>query len=423
MSLATLKKKTNQKYNSMSVGRTGFSLNGTHRNQGFVGQTMLSRSFPLTLFRGTTARGHGGHLGKYHTSPPIISGINYQNDPTFIKSSVLGTTGMIATKYRWIRRPQTFATVKSNSANHNNNQSDLINKKRLIATIDSISNKSGYVSILPIPFTSSVCGVCNVSGNGTQNGVYKVSQSSGIGYNAFNGSVTGWKSDTNYDLTGYYIGSSAMTVQNRTISGEWLRLQLPNTLGQLFTLTKYSISPIISEFNSGGFYSLNYDSSPNEWYVLGSIDGNTWDVVDHQHVATYFIGINLIGTIYGTYWANQKVNGNPILPLTFSINNNSLKGYVYYTILFVSNGASNYKNTNIYNHAYVGIQNLTYSGLVQKGFNQGCSKINCQNKISNNVTKDALPTVSQSTYIGNKQKVCISNTVSDLKMNTCTPGF
>ena len=100
-----------------------------------------------------------------------------------------------------------------------------------------------------------------------------------------------------------------------------------------------------------------------------------------------------------------------------------MKGYVYYTILFVSNGASNYKNTNIYNHAYVGIQNLTYSGLVQKGFNQGCSKINCQNKISNNVTKDALPTVSQSTYIGNKQKVCISNTVSDLKMNTCTPGF
>jgi hypothetical protein len=424
MSIATLKKKSKQ-YNTMSVGRTGFSLNGTHRNQGFVGQNIISRSFPLTLFRGNTARGYGGNNGNYHTPPNIVSGINYQNDPTFIKSSVLGTTGMIMTKYRWIRRPQPFATVKSNSANNNNNQGALINKKRLIATTDSILNTGGYVSLLPLPFTSNVHGLCNLTGNGTQNGVYKVAQSSGIGYNAFNGSVSGWKSDTKFDLTGSYTGSSAMTVQDYgTISGEWLRLQIPTTLGQLFTLTKYSISPIVSEFNSGGFYSLNYDSSPNEWYVLGSIDGKTWNVVDHQHVGTYLIGINLIGTNYGTYWANQKVNGNPVLPLTFSINNKSSKGYVYYTILFVSNGASNYKDTNIYNNTYVGIQNLTYSGLVQKGLNQGCStKINCQNKISNNITKNAFSTVTQSVYIGNKQKVCISNTVSDLKMNTCTPGF
>jgi hypothetical protein len=43
MSLATLKKKSAAKYNNNSVG-LGFALNGTHRNQGYVGQTSLSRA-------------------------------------------------------------------------------------------------------------------------------------------------------------------------------------------------------------------------------------------------------------------------------------------------------------------------------------------------------------------------------------------
>ena len=399
MSIVTLKKKTNQKYNSMSVGRTGFSLNGTHRNQGFVGQTMLSRSLPTTKMGGNTARGHGGSLGKYHTPPNIVSGIQYQNDPTFIKTSVLSTNGMIMTKYRWIRRPHSFATVKSNSTNNINNQSDLINRNRLSATTDPIINTGVNVSILPLPFTSSICGVCNLSGNGTQNGVYKVAQSSGIGYNAFNGSIIGWKSDTNYDLSNGYVGLSTIPVQNHgTISGEWLKLQIPVTLGQLFTLTKYSISPIVSEFDNSGNYDLYYDSSPREWYVLGSINGKTWFVVDHQAV--------------DTYWSDQHLLGKPILPLTFSINNSSV-GYVYYTIIFISNGASEtYQDTNIYNNTYVGIQNFTFSGLVQKGINNGCS-----------VTKNPFPTVNQSTYINKLQRICISTDLSDLKINACTPNF
>ena len=401
MSIATLKKKTNQKYNSMSVGRKGFSINGTHRSQGFVGQTMLSRSLPGTKMRGPTLRGYGGNNGQYHTTSNIVSGINYQNDPSFIKSSVLNTTGMIMTAYRWIRRPQPFSTVKSNSTNHINNQSDLINRNRLSAETDPIINTGVNVSILPLPFTSSVCGVCNLSGNGTQNGIYKVAQSSGIGYNAFNGSSTGWKSGSTYNLTnGIYTGSSTITVQNYgVISGEFVSLQIPATLGQLFTLTKYSISPIVSEFNIGGNYDLNFDSSPSEWYVLGSINGNTWFMVDHQSV--------------NTYWSVQHLLGKPILPRSFSITNSS-KGYVYYTIIFVSNSAlaGTYPNTTTFNTTYVGVQNITFSGLVQKGSNQGCS-----------ITKNPFPTVNQSTYISNLQRVCVSTTVSDLKINTCTPGF
>jgi hypothetical protein len=48
MSLATLKRKTNQKYNNSSVGKKQFSIVGTTRNQGWVGQTSLSRNFPST---------------------------------------------------------------------------------------------------------------------------------------------------------------------------------------------------------------------------------------------------------------------------------------------------------------------------------------------------------------------------------------
>lgn len=47
MSLATLKRKTASKYNNNSVNKV-FSINGTHRNQGYIGQTSLSRTYVHT---------------------------------------------------------------------------------------------------------------------------------------------------------------------------------------------------------------------------------------------------------------------------------------------------------------------------------------------------------------------------------------
>jgi hypothetical protein len=122
MSVATLKKKTLAKYNNMSVGDGGFSLNGTRRSQGYIGQSMVSRHFPSTPMRGNTARGHGGCCGKYNKTTIVQSGVCFptnpingssaNNNPNVIKSSVLGTNGMIQTKYRWIRRPAPYTTVK-----------------------------------------------------------------------------------------------------------------------------------------------------------------------------------------------------------------------------------------------------------------------------------------------------------------------
>ena len=62
MSIATLKKKTAAKYNNASVNVPQFSINGGYRNQGWVGQTTLSRSLPKTPMVGNTPKGHGGVL-------------------------------------------------------------------------------------------------------------------------------------------------------------------------------------------------------------------------------------------------------------------------------------------------------------------------------------------------------------------------
>jgi len=139
MSIATLKRKTQARYNNMSVGsKDGFSLNGTHRNQGYIGQSSLSRSLPRTLMKGDTPRGHGGCCGTYNITPIVQSAVISTNDPNVVKSSVLGTSGMLATKYRWIRRPAPYATVKQDNNRNLNNQGDylLFTKRRHIRCVN-----------------------------------------------------------------------------------------------------------------------------------------------------------------------------------------------------------------------------------------------------------------------------------------------
>lgn len=128
MSIATLKRKTQTQYNNMSVGEKQFSLNGTHRNQGFVGQTSLSRSLPRSLMRGNTLRGHGGCCGTYEIKPIVQSAVKTTEDSSIVKSSVLNTQGMIDTKYRWIRRPQPFSSTKPDNISNPNTQETYIEK-------------------------------------------------------------------------------------------------------------------------------------------------------------------------------------------------------------------------------------------------------------------------------------------------------
>lgn len=128
MSIATLKRKTQTQYNNMSVGEKQFSLNGTHRNQGFVGQTSLSRSLPRSLMKGNTLRGHGGCCGTYEIKPIVQSAVKTTEDSSIVKSTVMNTQGMIDTKYRWIRRPQPFSSTKPDNNLKTNAQETYIEK-------------------------------------------------------------------------------------------------------------------------------------------------------------------------------------------------------------------------------------------------------------------------------------------------------
>ena len=120
MSIATLKKKTAAKYNNASVNVPQFSINGGYRNQGWVGQTTLSRSLPKTPMVGNTPKGHGGCCGTYNIGTIVQSAVTSTNNPADIKPSVLSTDGMLDTKYRWIGRPAPYTSVKSSAGNNLN---------------------------------------------------------------------------------------------------------------------------------------------------------------------------------------------------------------------------------------------------------------------------------------------------------------
>ena len=151
MSIVTLKRKTQAKYNNMSVGsKTGFSLNGTHRSQGYVGQTSLSRSLPRTLMKGNVICGYGGCCGKFPIMPIVQSAVISQNNPNVVKSSVMNTAGMIDTKYKWVNRPQPYSSTKPDNNNNINNQGDYIDilKRHTIYNINNCNiNKNITKSI------------------------------------------------------------------------------------------------------------------------------------------------------------------------------------------------------------------------------------------------------------------------------------
>jgi hypothetical protein len=135
MSIATLKKKTQAKYNNNSVGERIFSLNGTRRSQGYVGQTSLSRSLPKTLMNGPTMRGHGGCCGTYYMSNIIQSAVTSLNDPNVVKSSTINTVGLLESKDHCVlgvdkihyqTKATTVHTVKPDNNQNINNQSNYI---------------------------------------------------------------------------------------------------------------------------------------------------------------------------------------------------------------------------------------------------------------------------------------------------------
>jgi hypothetical protein len=101
MSLATLKKKSQTLYNNLSVGVDGFSLNGTHRSGGYIGQSTQSRHLTRTLMKGNVVKGSGGCCGAYVVTNVKPSELACLNDPMVVKPAVMNNAGMLHTKYKW----------------------------------------------------------------------------------------------------------------------------------------------------------------------------------------------------------------------------------------------------------------------------------------------------------------------------------
>lgn len=130
MSLATLKKKTAHKYKNNSVNQPQFALNGTHRNQGFVGQTSFSRPNIGTPASGTAFRGYGSGGGEYLIHEVKTTSINTTENSNVVKTSVLSSKGMLEKKTQWVRRSFPFSSTKPGDAAHQSSANDYIVFKR-----------------------------------------------------------------------------------------------------------------------------------------------------------------------------------------------------------------------------------------------------------------------------------------------------
>jgi len=145
MSLATLKRKTQTKYNNMSVNSKTFSLNGTMRNQGYVGQTSLSRTLVRALKNGTASRGHGGCCSNGNESLIKQTEFLCLENNEVVKSSTLSTKGYLS------KRCCNSAnnTVKPDSNNNLNSANYVIqkNKSETLNCTTSLVDTSGNVIV------------------------------------------------------------------------------------------------------------------------------------------------------------------------------------------------------------------------------------------------------------------------------------
>lgn len=159
MSIATLKKKTQTKYHNMSVSQSQFSLNGTLRNQGYIGQTSLSRTLVKTPMLGNVPKGHGGKNGAYLKTPIIQEASLFTtNDPTLVKYSVGHTSGDIAVQNPFLNcreYPCSHPIVKDLS-NSNEEHIRSVKSKALNCPVVNLSGLYGDDLVLNGTFQGTV---------------------------------------------------------------------------------------------------------------------------------------------------------------------------------------------------------------------------------------------------------------------------
>ena len=135
-------------------GPVGFSLNGTHRNIGYIGKTMhMSKNG--TPFRGTQPYGSGGIGGRYPRPEPVynVNEVLVLGDQwLFVKPTVLTTYGMLQKKYRWIKTGQ-YPNVWVQPVQDGTTQSDTKSQSMYIhdltvanICVTNVNNRDKYIN-------------------------------------------------------------------------------------------------------------------------------------------------------------------------------------------------------------------------------------------------------------------------------------
>jgi len=213
--------------------------------------------------------------------------------------------------YRLIIRSTGFSTSNTNSDWVFISRFDLFtsNSTTLSNTLDS--------TVIPPTFGSS--NTLTVSGNSNNllNGTYTSSASSNFSgnnpYNAFQGYITsgGWITSTaSYsNTTGIYTANTFnTTVNNISYSGEWLQLQVPNSL---------SISSFVIQ-------SQQTNRAPVKFVLAGSNNGSTWFAIHIQG------SINSATTYPSNVtWTNTTVQ-------KFSCNQNNYQQFTYFRLIVMA---------------------------------------------------------------------------------------
>jgi len=256
------------------------------------------------------------------------------------------------------------------------------------------------INIIPngYTFTSNVLNIPNnspiINEKSYIHGSYIVSSSSysninNLPYNAFNGSANSyWESEKPNNINNYknfaftnsepatYVGGGADSntwktlVDKNEILGEWIQIQIPYKV----YLDNYNIlsHQHICDNNSvcGNTITISNtpdnlkNNSPKQFFLLGSNDGNTWNIIDQRNLSNYPTDLNKATTYYVntkegyTYFRlviNQLFKGDNVKLYQFNLFGylNSISGNVHIIDNFTNyDNKLKYNNSNIYMQDY-----------------------------------------------------------------------
>lgn len=139
-----------------TFSNVGFSVNGSHRNLGYVGKSYkMSKSG--TPFKGNYAVGHGGSGGNYNTQNQVFNSNRFVvmgGDSKYVKPPSLSTKGMLSKKYKWIHngqypnywvQPNYGTSMLADTKSQGNYIDNLAVSNLCVSDVNNVDKYEGYV--------------------------------------------------------------------------------------------------------------------------------------------------------------------------------------------------------------------------------------------------------------------------------------